>query len=117
MFWKKTRELIQLKVIIADLRKDRKVKWCEKAFGQMKNLKILIIRNAQFSNGPQILPNSLSVLDWSGYPSSFLPYEFNPKNLAILNLSKSHLKWFQSLKACVIKCSRMHPTREFGSLH
>ncbi|KEH33076.1 NB-ARC domain protein [Medicago truncatula] len=91
-------ELIQLKVIIADLRKDRKVKWCEKAFGQMKNLKILIIRNAQFSNGPQILPNSLSVLDWSGYPSSFLPYEFNPKNLAILNLSKSHLKWFQSLK-------------------
>ncbi|RHN65892.1 putative TIR domain, winged helix-turn-helix DNA-binding domain-containing protein [Medicago truncatula] len=87
-----------VEVIIANLRKGRKVKWCGKAFGPMKNLKILIVRNAQFSNGPQILPNSLKVLDWSGYPSSSLPSKFNPKNLAILNLPESHLKWFQSLK-------------------
>ncbi|RHN65883.1 putative leucine-rich repeat domain, L domain-containing protein [Medicago truncatula] len=64
----------------------------------MKNLKILIIRNARFSNSPQILPNCLKVLDWSGYPSSSLPSEFNPRNLAILNLHESRLKWFQSLK-------------------
>ncbi|RHN65891.1 putative TIR domain, winged helix-turn-helix DNA-binding domain-containing protein [Medicago truncatula] len=87
-----------IEVIIADLRKGRKVKWCGKAFGQMKNLRILIIRNAGFSRGPQILPNSLSVLDWSGYQLSSLPSDFYPKNLVILNLPESCLKWFESLK-------------------
>nr|WIL59987.1 nodulation protein [Melilotus officinalis] len=87
-----------IEVIIADLHKDRKVKWCGKAFGQMKNLRILIIRNAHFSRGPRILPNSLKVLDWSGYQASFLPFNFNPKNLAILNLPDSYLKRFESLK-------------------
>ncbi|XP_004492416.1 disease resistance protein Roq1-like [Cicer arietinum] len=87
-----------IEVIIADFRKDIKVKWCGKAFGHMKNLRILIIRNARFSRGPQILPNSLRVLDWSGYQSSSLPSDFNPKNLAILNMSESCLKWFESLK-------------------
>ncbi|CAJ2662890.1 unnamed protein product [Trifolium pratense] len=56
-----------IEVIIVDLHKNRKVNWCGEAFGQMKNLRILIIRNAQFSRGPQILPNSLRVLDWCGY--------------------------------------------------
>ncbi|WJX36734.1 nascent polypeptide-associated complex beta subunit [Trifolium repens] len=70
-------------VIIVDLDKDRKVNWCGEAFGQMKNLRILIIRNAQFSSGPQILPNSLRVLDWCGYQSSSLPSIFNGKNLAV----------------------------------
>ncbi|CAK8564578.1 unnamed protein product [Lathyrus sativus] len=88
-----------IEVIIADLRKVRKVKWCGKAFGQMKNLRILIIRNGRFSQGPQILPNSLKVLDWSGYQSSSLPSDFNPKNLAILNLPESCLKQFESFKA------------------
>ncbi|XP_024637542.1 probable disease resistance protein RPP1 [Medicago truncatula] len=64
----------------------------------MKNLRILIIRNANFSRGPRILPNSLKVLDWSGYQSSSIPFIFNPKNLAILNLPKSFLKRFESLK-------------------
>ncbi|XP_058758638.1 disease resistance protein Roq1-like isoform X2 [Vicia villosa] len=87
-----------IEVIIADLRKDRKVKWCGKAFGQMKNLKILIIRNGRFSQGPQILPNSLKVLDWSGYESSSLPSDFNPKNLAMPNLPESCFKHFDSFK-------------------
>ncbi|XP_058782628.1 probable WRKY transcription factor 19 [Vicia villosa] len=87
-----------IEVIIADLRKDRKVKWCGKAFGQMKNLKILIIRNGRFPQSPQILPNSLKVLDWSGYQSSSLPSDFNPKNLAMLNLPESCFKHFDSFK-------------------
>ncbi|WJX30784.1 nascent polypeptide-associated complex beta subunit [Trifolium repens] len=87
-----------IEVIIVDLHKDRKVNWCGEAFGQMKNLRILIIRNALFSRGPQILPNSLRVLDWSGYQSSSLPSGFNAKNLAILNLPESQLKCFESLK-------------------
>nr|WIL59973.1 nodulation protein [Melilotus officinalis] len=86
-----------VEVIIADLYKDRKVKWCGKAFRKMKNLRILIIRNARFSIGPQILPNSLRVLDWSGYQSSSLPSDFNPKNLVILSLPESCLKRFKPL--------------------
>nr|WIL59971.1 nodulation protein [Melilotus officinalis] len=93
-----------IEVIIADLHKDRKVKWCGKAFGQMKNLKILIIRSGRFSRGPQILPNSLKVLDWSGYQSSSLPSDFNPKNLAILNLPESCLNQFESFKAYFEGC-------------
>ncbi|XP_045819800.1 disease resistance protein Roq1-like isoform X1 [Trifolium pratense] len=87
-----------IEVIIACLRKGRKVKWCGNAFGKMKNLRILIIRNAQFSIGPQIFPNSLRVLDWSGYESSSLPSGFNAKNLIILNLPESRLRCFESLK-------------------
>ncbi|XP_039687787.1 probable WRKY transcription factor 19 [Medicago truncatula] len=86
-----------IEVIITNLHKDRKVKWCGKAFGQMKNLRILIIRNAGFSIDPQILPNSLRVLDWSGYESFSLPFDFNPKNLVIHSLRDSCLKRFKSL--------------------
>ncbi|KAL5078191.1 hypothetical protein RYX36_017175 [Vicia faba] len=88
-----------IEVIICDLHKYKIVKWCGKAFGQMKNLKILIIRSGRFSQSPQILPNSLKVLDWSGYQSSSLPSDFNPKNLAILNLPESCLKHFVSFKS------------------
>ncbi|GAU20877.1 hypothetical protein TSUD_120690 [Trifolium subterraneum] len=88
-----------IEVIIVDLQKDRKVNLCGDAFGQMKNLRILIIRNGRFSRGPEILPNSLRVLDWSGYQSSSLPSGFNTKNLSILSLPESRLKCFESLKA------------------
>ncbi|XP_039687532.1 disease resistance protein RUN1 isoform X2 [Medicago truncatula] len=87
-----------IEVIIADFCEARKVKWCGKAFGQMKNLKILIIGNAQFSRDPQVLPSSLRLLDWHGYQSSSLPSDFNPKNLIILNLAESCLKRVESLK-------------------
>ncbi|WJX30786.1 nascent polypeptide-associated complex beta subunit, variant 2 [Trifolium repens] len=87
-----------IEVIIIDLHKDRKVNWCGDAFGQMKNLRILIIRNAQFSIGPQILPDSLRVLDWCAYQSPSLPSEFNPKNLAVLHLPESRLECFESVK-------------------
>lgn len=91
-----------IEVIVADFCEARKVKWCGKAFGQMKNLKILIIRNAQFSRDPQVLPNSLRLLDWHGYQSSSLPSDFNPKNLIILNLAESCLKRVESLKVCIL---------------
>lgn len=82
--------------------KDQEVKWNGKGFQQMKNLRILIIRNAGFCIGPQFLPNSLRVLDWSGYPSPSLPADFNPKNLSILSMPESCLKSFKSLKVCIL---------------
>ncbi|KAH1197750.1 TMV resistance protein N [Glycine max] len=58
-----------IEVVVLDLSKDKEEQWSGKAFKHMKNLRILIIRNAHFSRGPQNLPNSLRVLHWSGYPS------------------------------------------------
>nr|WIL59965.1 nodulation protein [Melilotus officinalis] len=87
-----------IEVIIINLCNDKEVQWSGKTFKKMKNLKILIIRSARFSRGPQKLPYSLRVLDWSGYPSQSLPVDFNPKNLVILSLPESCLISFKSLK-------------------
>ncbi|AES65510.2 disease resistance protein (TIR-NBS-LRR class), putative [Medicago truncatula] len=87
-----------IEVIIINLCNDKEVHWSGKAFKKMKNLKILIIRSARFSKDPQKLPNSLRVLDWSGYPSQSLPGDFNPKKLMILSLHESSLVSFKSLK-------------------
>ncbi|KAF7813405.1 disease resistance protein (TIR-NBS-LRR class) [Senna tora] len=57
------------------------VHWSGKAFLKLKSLKILVIRNAHFSRGPEHLPNSLRVLEWWGYPSPSLPLDFHPKKL------------------------------------
>ena len=76
------------------------IDWSGKAFKKMRNLKILIIRNAQFSTGPRHLPNSLRVLDWKGYPCPSLPSEFKPKELIILKMPESSLKRDVLLKSC-----------------
>ncbi|KAK7270698.1 hypothetical protein RJT34_26046 [Clitoria ternatea] len=65
----------------------REVKWNGDGFEKMENLKILIIKNGHFSRGPTHLPNSLRVLEWNGYPSQYLPFDFCPESLAIFNLS------------------------------
>ncbi|RHN73558.1 putative Heat shock protein 70 family [Medicago truncatula] len=87
-----------VEVIIIDLYNDKEVQWSGEAFKKMKKLKILIIRSARFFRGPQKLPNSLRVLDWSGYPSQSLPIDFNPKKLNILSLHESYLISFKPIK-------------------
>lgn len=69
--------------------KEVRIRWSGKALQKMKNLKVLIIRNACFSRGPDYLPNSLRVLEWKAYPSKFLPYDFHPAKLLYLDLSNS----------------------------
>ncbi|CAK8574974.1 unnamed protein product [Lathyrus sativus] len=66
--------------------------WDGEALKKMQNLKTLIIRNVRLNKGPTHLPNSLRVLEWSGYPSSSLPDGFHPKKLVILKLSESRLR-------------------------
>ncbi|XP_050882244.1 disease resistance protein Roq1 isoform X3 [Lathyrus oleraceus] len=51
-------------------------KLSDKAFKEMKSLRILIIKDAVYSEVLQHLPDSLRVLDWSGYPSCCLPPDF-----------------------------------------
>jgi len=55
----------------------------------MKNLKTLIIKKGNFSEGPKYLPNSLRVLEWLKYPSQGLPPDFRSKELAICKLPTS----------------------------
>jgi len=74
------------------------VQWNGKAFKEMKNLRILIIEDSTFSTGPEHLPNSLRVLDWSSYPSPSLPFDFNPKRLEILLMPESCLQIFTPQK-------------------
>ncbi|KAI9128578.1 hypothetical protein K1719_000061 [Acacia pycnantha] len=66
------------------------IDWDGKAFKSMKNLKILILENAKFSQGPKYLPNSLAILRWRGYPSSSLPDGFRPKDLVEFNVTESN---------------------------
>ena len=58
---------------------------------KMKNLKFLIVSNVDISRGLKYLPNELRVLDWSGFPLSSLPSNFNPQKLIALNMPESRV--------------------------
>lgn len=66
------------------------VKLSDKAFKNMKSLRILIIKDAIYSGVPQHLPDSLRVLIWSGYPSNCIPPDLLnlPSDCLILNKFK-----------------------------
>ncbi|XP_057446068.1 disease resistance protein Roq1-like [Lotus japonicus] len=93
----------KIEVIILYSHEEKRVHWNGKAFKKMRNLRVLIVGDAHFSIAPKHLPNSLRVLDWSGYPSPSLPFDFHPKELLILSLPNSCLildkpiKMFDSL--------------------
>ncbi|KAI9126977.1 hypothetical protein K1719_001536 [Acacia pycnantha] len=50
----------KVEVIILDLPERIEVQWSGEELKKMKNLKMLVIRNASFSDSPKYLPNSLS---------------------------------------------------------
>nr|XP_023885429.1 disease resistance-like protein DSC1 [Quercus suber] len=58
---------------------------------KMKNLKFLIVSNVDICRGLKYLPNELRVLDWSGFPLSSLPSNFDPQNLIALNMPESQV--------------------------
>ncbi|KAI9128765.1 hypothetical protein K1719_000248 [Acacia pycnantha] len=68
------------------------IDWDGTAFKNMKNLKIIILENAKFSQGPKYLPNSLAILRWRGYPSSSLPDGFRLKHLVEFDVGDSNFK-------------------------
>ncbi|CAJ2666379.1 unnamed protein product [Trifolium pratense] len=96
-----------IQVIILDFPNfEEVVEWDGKAFKEMKNLKILIIRVGGFSRGPDHLPNSLRVLEWWGYPSPSLPSNFHPKKLVILELPQS----------CLMSLDLLIPKKKFVNM-
>ncbi|CAL2275724.1 unnamed protein product [Prunus armeniaca] len=65
--------------------------WNSESFSNMQNLRFLKIHNLQMTQGPEYLPNALKFLEWSGYPSKFLPQGFQPEELCELNLCNSSI--------------------------
>ncbi|XP_054797618.1 protein SUPPRESSOR OF npr1-1, CONSTITUTIVE 1-like [Prosopis cineraria] len=74
------------------------IKWDGEAFKSMKNLKVLIFKDVKCSTSPKYLPNSLKVLKWQRYPSSFLPLDFHPKKLVVLDIGHSYLRSLEIIK-------------------
>ncbi|KAI9086121.1 hypothetical protein K1719_031842 [Acacia pycnantha] len=84
--------------IMFDPPQQEEVKWNGTAFEKINNLRILIVRNAQFSTGPKYLPNSLRWLEWERYPSAKLPPNFSPNKLVLLKLPCSPFRLEEPFK-------------------
>ncbi|CAN1175387.1 TMV resistance protein N [Linum perenne] len=63
-----------------------------RAFEKMYRLRLLIVRNVGFDQGPEVLPNGLRFLDWDGFPSDSLPGLFRPSKLVELSLCNSNIE-------------------------
>ncbi|TQD89702.1 hypothetical protein C1H46_024696 [Malus baccata] len=77
--------------IALDLPKLKEACWDLEAFSTMHNLRFLQIHNLRMTQGPKKLSNALKFLEWSGYPSKFLPREFELEQLCELNLCHSSI--------------------------
>ncbi|XP_062001709.1 uncharacterized protein LOC133718846 isoform X2 [Rosa rugosa] len=70
-----------------------KVRLKADSFSKMDFLRLLKIKNVKFSGCHEYdLSNKLSFLEWHDFPSTFLPSEFEPKNLVELQLPRSQIK-------------------------
>ncbi|CAN6555719.1 unnamed protein product [Malus baccata var. baccata] len=65
--------------------------WNCEAFSKMHGLRFLEFDNLIFSSGPKFLPCSSRIINWSFYPSKFLPTSFRPYLLTELNMPNSNL--------------------------
>ncbi|KAH1206309.1 TMV resistance protein N [Glycine max] len=115
----------EIEIICQDLclsEKEAAIEWEGDAFKKMKHLKILIIRNLQFSKGPNCFPEGLRLLEWHGYPSNCLPSNFPPKELVICKLPQSCITSFGfhgSMKASlrkVLESKEIHDVSDLPNL-
>lgn len=64
------------------------------AFRNMKNLRLLIVKNARVSTEINYLPSSLKWIQWHGFAQPSLPSHFIMKNLVGLDLQHSFISEF-----------------------
>ena len=60
-----------------------------KSFSMMNKLRYLKINCGNLPSGLECLPNSLLILDWTGYSSRSLPQHFNLEKIIELSLCHS----------------------------
>ena len=61
-------------------------------FSKMNKVRLLKLSNVQLPNGLDYLPNDLRLLSWHGYPLKYLPSNFQPNRLVILEMLYSRLE-------------------------
>uniref|UniRef100_A0A2N9GPK6 Disease resistance protein Roq1-like winged-helix domain-containing protein n=1 Tax=Fagus sylvatica TaxID=28930 RepID=A0A2N9GPK6_FAGSY len=83
--------------MVLELREPKEAYWRPESFSKLHHLKLLIIDSVHLSHDPKHLPNSLRIIDWSGYPSKSFPskVEIHP----IEKVSKTGLKPLTSPKS------------------
>uniref|UniRef100_A0A2N9HLU2 NB-ARC domain-containing protein n=1 Tax=Fagus sylvatica TaxID=28930 RepID=A0A2N9HLU2_FAGSY len=59
--------------MVLKLREPKEAYWRPESFSKLHHLKLLIIDSVHLSHDPKHLPNSLRIIDWSGYPSKSFP--------------------------------------------
>ncbi|KAI9086171.1 hypothetical protein K1719_031892 [Acacia pycnantha] len=84
--------------IMFDPPQQEQMEWSGMSFKKMNNLRILVVRNAQFSTSPKYFPNSLRWLEWKGYPCTTFPSNFSAGKLVFLRLRNSLFKLVEPLE-------------------
>uniref|UniRef100_A0A2N9IVR2 TIR domain-containing protein n=1 Tax=Fagus sylvatica TaxID=28930 RepID=A0A2N9IVR2_FAGSY len=59
--------------MVLELLEPKEAYWRLESFSKLHHLKLLIIDSVHLSHDPKHLPNSLRIIDWSGYPSKSFP--------------------------------------------
>ncbi|CAL5347748.1 unnamed protein product [Camellia sinensis] len=100
-------------VILTELPMVKKIQWSDKAFTRMHNLRLLQINHVHLSGNFEHLLKELRWLCWHNYPLEYLPYNFHPEKLVILDMQFSKIrtlwkdgKHFKSLKILNISNSK-----------
>ncbi|KAM5584378.1 disease resistance protein RPV1 [Rosa sericea] len=81
-----------IQAMVMDLPKLEVAHWKPEAFSNLSQLSLLHIRNVDLPEGLTFLPNSLRLIEWSGYPLRSLPQNFEPDELIELNLCHSNIE-------------------------
>uniref|UniRef100_A0A2N9G7D4 TIR domain-containing protein n=1 Tax=Fagus sylvatica TaxID=28930 RepID=A0A2N9G7D4_FAGSY len=59
--------------MVLELLEPKEAYWRPESFSKLHHLKLLIIDSVHLSHDPKHLPNSLRIIDWSGYPTKSIP--------------------------------------------
>ncbi|XP_038877735.1 disease resistance protein RPS6-like, partial [Benincasa hispida] len=81
-----------VKAIKLDLPNPTRLDVDPRAFSNMQNLRLLIVRNATFSTNLEYLPYNLKWITWHGFAHRSLPSCFTTKHLVGLDLQHSLIK-------------------------
>jgi hypothetical protein len=69
-----------------------KVNFNSRAFSKMQKLRLLQLDHVRFTGDYKYISKELRWLCWHGFPLKFMPNDFYPKNLVVLDLQYSNLK-------------------------
>ncbi|KAK9903182.1 hypothetical protein M0R45_001193 [Rubus argutus] len=79
-------------ILLQGQTKDDVVHSINDSFSNMDRLRLLIIRNVEFSGNIKYLSNELQYLEWRECPLNSFPSDFHPDNLVELRMPSSRIK-------------------------